>query len=718
MPYSICVRSALLLVAHTYIIIMKAKVIFSISWIFFIAITVNAQKIDWVKAPLNPITFAYKLEHFNLPKGVFAYKEQTFNKDGSVNTALNFERGVKYFYENGLLKNTSGQEKFEYNAQGYISKYSRPGAGTSGIWKYLYNNKGLLVERQNQEYTTTFIYDSEDRIIKQSTKDSSGKESYSKEFTYKKVGDILEVASIENNNGRKASRVEAFQGGFKIYGIDDLGNRYDAKPRTANDYFTYSEIENKQINIQIENVQYVSTTMSMPLSEKDIKVFVNGKLAPFIPVNVIDRKQVVLWDFSQKKYLTNLDVSAERNKKLDLITYTLTDTGAYAQIEKSYFGLIHEGNTYTRSVFAGEIKQTSIKEGFHFFYIEGLNTSFKIKSNTPGYYKATSIEDNHHLLFVKNENGQDVSVVYKGDELDTEFIKIEQSAKNTTYVSLYHGILTKKEIKVVLPNFSAAKPNEVYLAYELQDFESNAKINKLPTNIEVSKKVENTNVVVINEETAPCISGDCKDGYGVKKIDNNVLKGLFLKGKFSLYGERSYGADVYKGEFLYGRRDGFGVYYWKEINQYYYGYWRNGNVHGFGFYVKDGKLLQAGEYEDGKQKYNYLLERKQSKMAGCEGDCENGFGKFSYSNGDTYEGFWTGGKQEKVGHYYFKSSNSHYYGSYSNHVMQGPGMYAMPSFTYIGDFDGNQLTGKGIKFYSNQLVEAGRWDKGSLIIKY
>ncbi len=719
MPYTISNRYKLFLVAHFQMIIMKSKRIFLISWIYFIAINVHAQKIDWEKAPVNPIAFSYKLEHFNLPKGVFAYKEQTFTKDGSINTTLNFDRGVKYFYENGVLKNTSGQEKFEYNAQGYISKYSRPGASSSGIWNYKYNNKGLIIERQNEDRITTYQYDGDDRIIKESTKDGNGKESYLKDLTYKKEGDILQVTIVENINGKKTSRLEAYKNGFKMYSINETGNRFDATLRTTNDYFTFSEIENKQINIQIENKQYVSSTMSMPLGANDIKVYVNGKLAPFIPVNIIDRKQVVLWDFSQKKYLTHLDVTTEKNKKLNLITYNLTDTAAYAQIEKYYFGLIHEGNTYTRSVYAGEIKETSIKEGFHFFYIEGLNTSFKIKSNTPAYFKATPIEDNHHLFFVKNENGQDFSVVYKADALNTEFKKIEQSAKNTTYISLYYGLLTKKEIKVVLPNFSVAKPNEVYLAYELDKFESNPKLNKAPTTIEIAKNVPKTNVVVINEETAACVSGDCKDGYGIKKIEDNIIKGLFLKGKFSLYGERLYGVgDVYKGEFLNGIREGFGVYYYKDLNQYYYGYWRNGNVNGFGFYVKDGKLLQAGEYEDGKQKYNYLIERKQSNITGCEGDCENGFGKFNFSNGDTYEGFWVGGKQEKVGHYFFKSANSHYYGSYKDNLMQGPGIYTLPSLTYVGNFEENQLTGKGIKFYTNSAVEAGRWEKGSLLIKY
>ncbi|MEM0519074.1 hypothetical protein [Aequorivita flava] len=692
---------------------MKFKIRFSISWIFLISITVNAQKIDWVKAPLNPMAFEYKLEHFNLPKGVFAFQDKTFNKDGSVNTALNFDRGVKYFYENGVLKTNSLQEKFEFNYQGYITKFSRPGAGNSGIWTYTYNNKGLLVEQQNQEFKTTYAYDNEDRIISQSYKDGK----FTKDYSYKKVGDILEVAIVENNNGKKTSRVEAYKDGFKVYTITSNGDRFETTPLTANDYFTFSEIENKQNNIQIENTQYVSNTMAMPLAANDIKVYVNGKRASFIPINLIDRKQVVLWDFSQKKYLTNVDVTQERNKKLNLILYNVTDNAAYAQIEKSYSGLIHEGNTYTQSVYASGVKDTYINEGFCFFYIEALNTSFSIKTDYPGYYKAIPMTANQHLFFVKHSNGKEFSVVYKAVKLNAESKKIAQSAKNTTYVSLYHSGFPNNEIKVVLPDFNTAKPNELYAAYTLEDFENNPKLNKLTTNLPGGNNLPTTNIIA-NEETDACISGNCKDGYGVKKVENNIQKGLYLKGKFSSYGERSYGADYYKGEFLNGARDGFGVYYWKDSNQYYYGYWSNGNVHGFGFFVQDGKLLQAGEYENGKQKYNYLLERKQGNIAGCEGDCENGFGKFTYSNGDTYEGFWTAGKQQRVGHYYFKSVNSHYYGSYTNNIMQGPGMYTMPSFTYIGDFEANQLTGKGIKFYSNKTVEAGRWEKGNLVIKY
>jgi YD repeat-containing protein len=717
MPYFFDSFHVILLKFNNKGILMTIKKLVTISWIFFIAFNARAQKIDWVKAPVNPIAHSYKLEHFNLPKGVFAYKEHTFNKDGTINTTLNFDRGVKYFYENGILKYTSGQEKFEFNAQGYISEYSRP--GYANIWEYTYNNKGLITTRKNNGSITSYAYDSDDRIIKMTMKDDKGKETYSTDYSYSKEGGILEITLNEQRASGNTTRIKGYKDGFEVYSINN-GNRFDVQPRKEADYFAFTEIEGKQLNIQVVNNQYVSTTMAatFSLAPKDIKVYINGKPAAFIPVNVIDKKQVVLWDFYQKKYVTNPDVTVDKGKKLNLVTYNNTNTAAYAQIEKSYFGLIHEGITYTQSIFASSINHCSINEGFHFFYIEGLNTSFSIKANAPGYYEATPVANNHHLLFVKNNSGLDFSVVYLGNSLKTEFLNIEQSAKNTTYASLYHGLLIKKEIKVVLPNFNEANTNEVYAAYELTDFESNPKLKKIPTAIELTKKVPVSNIVVSNEEFAPCVSGDCRDGYGVKKIENNVLRGLFLKGKFSLYGERFYGADVYKGEFLNGIRSGYGVYYWKELNQYYYGYWRNGKVHGFGFYVKDGKLIQAGEYEDGKQKFNYLVDRKQSDIAGCEGNCVDGFGKFTYSNGDTYEGFWTGGIKEKVGHYYFKNADSQYYGSYSNGFMEGAGMYTSSSLTYIGDFVGNQLTGKGIKFFGSGIIEAGRWENGKLIIKY
>ncbi|MEI7801504.1 MAG: hypothetical protein WCI97_02545 [Bacteroidota bacterium] len=83
----------------------------------------------------------------------------------------------------------------------------------------------------------------------------------------------------------------------------------------------------------------------------------------------------------------------------------------------------------------------------------------------------------------------------------------------------------------------------------------------------------------------------------------------------------------------------------------------------------------------------------QVKTLGCiEGNCNEGTGKFLFSNGDKFNGEWHGGMRSGYGRYDFKNGN-----------------------WYIGDFKNDIIEGKGVFHASNGKVISGEWFNYELV---
>ena len=85
----------------------------------------------------------------------------------------------------------------------------------------------------------------------------------------------------------------------------------------------------------------------------------------------------------------------------------------------------------------------------------------------------------------------------------------------------------------------------------------------------------------------------------IKSYKGNVFGGVF-HGK----GELTFtNGDIYTGNFLFGRRQGFGIYKHSESNNEYHGTWHDDKLHGecgilFGNDVKKG-VVSIGKYING-----------------------------------------------------------------------------------------------------------------------
>eukprot|EP00340_Litonotus_pictus_P006322 CAMPEP_0170518496 /NCGR_PEP_ID=MMETSP0209-20121228/4172_1 /TAXON_ID=665100 ORGANISM="Litonotus pictus, Strain P1" /NCGR_SAMPLE_ID=MMETSP0209 /ASSEMBLY_ACC=CAM_ASM_000301 /LENGTH=237 /DNA_ID=CAMNT_0010804075 /DNA_START=22 /DNA_END=732 /DNA_ORIENTATION=- len=96
-------------------------------------------------------------------------------------------------------------------------------------------------------------------------------------------------------------------------------------------------------------------------------------------------------------------------------------------------------------------------------------------------------------------------------------------------------------------------------------------------------------------------------------------------------------------------------------------------------YIGSYKQTSAGRFRHGKGK---VFHSTSDNIKGCqetyEGDWfedkKQGYGLYTYSNGDIYEGEFFGDMHQGYGKYYF-TDGSHYEGEWFNHKMHGSGHY-------------------------------------------
>ena len=74
-------------------------------------------------------------------------------------------------------------------------------------------------------------------------------------------------------------------------------------------------------------------------------------------------------------------------------------------------------------------------------------------------------------------------------------------------------------------------------------------------------------------------------------------------------------------------------------------------------------------------------------------DLRNGQGKYTYTNGDTYEGEWSNNLRHGKGSYTFSATGAKYVGNWVNGRKEGPGELLYANYKYNGLFAGDQVRG-------------------------
>ena len=156
--------------------------------------------------------------------------------------------------------------------------------------------------------------------------------------------------------------------------------------------------------------------------------------------------------------------------------------------------------------------------------------------------------------------------------------------------------------------------------------------------------------------------------YYIGQFENNRPNG---KGK--LYYNN--GNILYEGDFINGKREGFGKYIDKN-GDVYEGQWLNGKKHGEGkIFYKNGDLLYEGDFVKGKKegKGKYIYKNFNYYIGQWLNDLPDGTGTIYYKNGDIlYEGEFVKGKYEGLGKFIHKNGN-YYIGDFVNDKRHGKG---------------------------------------------
>ena len=211
------------------------------------------------------------------------------------------------------------------------------------------------------------------------------------------------------------------------------------------------------------------------------------------------------------------------------------------------------------------------------------------------------------------------------------------------------------------------------------------------------------------------IIADCKLIYNSYKDDNDFDP----KGFSSFY--VSFALDkklpFYEGEFVNGKRHGYGVQYYSD-GAIYKGEYKNDEMHGQGtFSWLDGHKY-IGDFKfgnkDGKGSDffvsgdKYVGEYVKNKFEGK--------GTYFFRDGSKYIGDFKNDLYEGEGTYFWKSSGATYNGQYKNNKRNGLGTYKWNNDDkYIGYWLNDNQAGKGILFNKKGgIKKQGIWEDGSL----
>ena len=221
-------------------------------------------------------------------------------------------------------------------------------------------------------------------------------------------------------------------------------------------------------------------------------------------------------------------------------------------------------------------------------------------------------------------------------------------------------------------------------------------------------------LLVFSQQNQSTGNKGVKDGFGVFEFEGHgVYRGNFVNSKYEGYGEYFFdNGSVYKGNFKNGLYEGEGT-----------------------FYYADGGIRVAN-FKEGKESSVISNIYANEKKGGCvSGDCQNGIGKYIYTNGE-YEGHFLYGNQTGQGKLTLPNGDSYegqfingikngygilsqangkkYEGNYKNGKKSGIGtFYFLDGGKYIGNWTDGDINGKGEFYYSNGSYYVGEFVHGN-----
>jgi hypothetical protein len=224
-------------------------------------------------------------------------------------------------------------------------------------------------------------------------------------------------------------------------------------------------------------------------------------------------------------------------------------------------------------------------------------------------------------------------------------------------------------------------------------------------------------------------------GYGVIEAGEKSVYSGYYKGENWIYGSYEtsgdYSSSIYTGKFKDGKKDDFGI---REFSNYtYVGSIENDayakayafisakTKHIYIYTTGDGGFKKTTNDVNLGGKVALFEENDADTMTNSDkkqctyGDCENGYGKFTYASGNKYEGFFNNGYRNGYGKYTTKEGET-YEGNYFANLRNDLGKVVMKDGSeFIGQFEFDLKQGYGIYTSKDKKMVAGQWDNDKYV---
>lgn len=241
-----------------------------------------------------------------------------------------------------------------------------------------------------------------------------------------------------------------------------------------------------------------------------------------------------------------------------------------------------------------------------------------------------------------------------------------------------------------------------------------AKIYNTNNEIMFSGKFSNGNPTTTPTKSGAktgCVFGNCENGFGHYIFENG---------------------DIYIGEFKNNQQHGEGTFTWKQDGSKHIGFFEKGIQNGIGRYLdKNGKVLMDGVFSNGAYVNGSKIEKKYTDKKKClVGDCIDGYGIYietfepgwsdafkEYVNTFEvrYEGFWKNGKKHGFGFQEDRMANK-FVGQFNKNEATGKGVINFSNGdVYSGELEDGRMHGNGTMKYTDGTTYSGQWEDGQKV---
>lgn len=380
---------------------------------YFFFISSQAQQIDWINAPKNPIPLNYSLNHFQLTGDIKT--REAFGFNGVLFTRYHYTFNQKGLLEQSVYVNKreplkSDVTTYLYNTDGTVaSKTTKTESTIDLIETFKYNKKKQLIEAvyDNKKYpqhnsNTRYEYHS-NGWLKKSTQFKGAKAIASLEYLYDNLNRVIHLKDVRNEKLSKT-----------------IEYTYNKPSNTVLEVFTITTFFNTDGNKIFNNVE---TYKNGYLTTEKESYAINYTLKFDSQNNLLESAYRKLGDnFGGLRYI-NTYYNEAHNKASDLI-----DIGCVAGDCTNGYGTILLKDSFIKAFF------TDTQINTFSFLTKNNNTETKILSANKGQTtKYMLFSKNKMLEYVNFKEGKLSGIYYASKDGKATIGEVENGALSKTY---------------------------------------------------------------------------------------------------------------------------------------------------------------------------------------------------------------------------------------------------------------------------------------------